>query len=407
MVDRQNDRPLWGVLTMFRPRVAFGLAGTQPAAENRLRLFNIGTDGSYTQNVGGQGDLVSTRGQCTPILFLNGATVPGVCVNSLGNTRLRPERSSELEGGFDVTLWNGRFTTTYTRYDKVRNDAIVSVPVAPSIFGGQFNVAENIGEVRNTGTELTLNATVLENRALSWAIGANLSNDNNVLVHLNPGQSSNYALGLVPGYPLFGAWIAPIRTFADVNHDGIIGPKEFVIGDSLVFQGQPNPKYELSLTTDLHLLSGRLGIHATFHYQDGLTQNNVGALNSGSFLLVGNNPTTPLSYQAAVVAATCITDKGGIGCGKLTRYGFIQTVNTFRFNDLSLNYELPRLIASWFRAPRMTMALQGSNLALRTNYRGKDPNVNAFSTVSAVDQTADVGQIPEPKTWWLKLTLGN
>ena len=55
----------------------------------------------------------------------------------------------------------------------------------------------------------------------------------------------------------------------------------------------------------------------------------------------------------------------------------------------------------------MSMALQGSNLALHSNYRGKDPNVNAFSTVSGVDETADLGQIPEPRTWWLKLTLGN
>ena len=85
----------------------------------------------------------------------------------------------------------------------------------------------------------------------------------------------------------------------------------------------------------------------------------------------------------------------------------IQTVNTLRFNSLSINYQLPTAVATRFRAPRMTMALQGSNLGLHTNYRGKDPNVNAFSTVSAGDETRDLGQIPEPRTWWLKLTLGN
>jgi hypothetical protein len=55
----------------------------------------------------------------------------------------------------------------------------------------------------------------------------------------------------------------------------------------------------------------------------------------------------------------------------------------------------------------MTLALQGSNLGLHTNYRGMDPNVNAFSTVNAGDETADLGQIPEPRTWWLKLSVGN
>ena len=55
-----------------------------------------------------------------------------------------------------------------------------------------------------------------------------------------------------------------------------------------------------------------------------------------------------------------------------------------------------------------SLALQGSNLGLHTNYRGKDPViVNAFSTVTNGDETADTGQIPVPRTWWLKLTLGN
>ncbi|HXC24981.1 MAG TPA: TonB-dependent receptor plug domain-containing protein, partial [Gemmatimonadaceae bacterium] len=38
-VDRQGGRPLWGVLTLLRPRVAFGYAGTQPGLADKLRLF--------------------------------------------------------------------------------------------------------------------------------------------------------------------------------------------------------------------------------------------------------------------------------------------------------------------------------------------------------------------------------
>ena len=106
------------------------------------------------------------------------------------------------------------------------------------------------------------------------------------LVHLNPGQSPDYSLGLVPGYPLFGQWVKPIIFFADQNHDNIIEPNEIRVGDSSVFQGQPNPKYQMNLTSDLHMLGGRLGVHVTFAYQNGLTQNNQAALSS-SFLLDG------------------------------------------------------------------------------------------------------------------------
>jgi outer membrane receptor protein involved in Fe transport len=318
-------------------------------------------------------------------------------LRSLGNTQLRPERSRELEGGFEATLWQGRFNLTYTRFNRTKKDAIVDVPTAPSIHGGAFQVSENVGEVQNTGTELSLNAAILASRALGWNVGMNLSNDNNVLVHLNPGQLPNYDLGLVPGYPLFGSWVLPIRAFADQNHDGKITRNEVVLGDSAIFAGQPNPKYQVNMNTDIHLLNGRLGVYATFSYQNGLTQNTQGALASTALYLAGNNPETPLSYQAAMQAAT----------HGPTLYGLIQTVNTFRFNELSVNYELPRTTSAWLRVPRATVAIQGSNLGLHSNYRGKDPNVNAFSTVSAGEAAMDLGQIPQPRTWWLKLTLGN
>ena len=409
-VDRQGTRPLWGLLTLLRPRVAFGYAGTQPGLADKLRLFNVVTSSSSAN---------ANAKDCGFLITLDGGqtAVPAVCLNSLGNTQLRPERSSELEGGFDATLWQGRLTVTYTQYNKTRHDAILSIPVSPDVWGS--SIEKNIGVIRNTGTELTMNAFVLQSRAVSWNVGANLSNDNNVVVRLNPGQPpfcldgdlKNGGACLKAGFPLFGLWARPITSFVDVNHDGVIEPTELRLADSAVYVGQPNPKYQFNLNTGLTLLSGRLSVNATFAYQNGLTQNNLGALYSGSFATLPNAPHTPLATQAAIVAADCGDFFLGSSCGYLSQtasyIGVMQTVNTFRFNDLSINYEVPRTVSSWFRVPRMTLALQGSNLGLHTNYRGKDPAVNAFSTVSAGDETADLGQIPEPRTWWLKLSLGN
>ena len=68
----------------------------------------------------------------------------------------------------------------------------------------------NVGEIRNTGTELTVNVKVFDSRALSWTVGANISNDNNRVVHLDPGFNPNKLLGIVAGYPLFSDWARPI-----------------------------------------------------------------------------------------------------------------------------------------------------------------------------------------------------
>ena len=401
-----QSHPLGGILTLFRPRLAFGYAGTQPGPTEKLRLI-----GANTAN---------------GVASLDGSTfVPIVNVTSLGNTQLRPERSHELEGGFDAELWHGRLTLTYTQYNKTRTDAIVPIPVAPSVnapgveCGGTCttHIFKNIGVIRNTGTELTVNAQILQSRALSWTVGGNLSNDNNIVVRLNPGQSTiiDANTRIQAGYPLWGTFVLPIAAFADVNHNGIIEPNEIVYGDSAVFVGQANPKYQLNVNTGVTLLDGRLSVNATFAYQNGLTQTNAGALNSGAFAILPNTPGISLTTQAAVVAADCDVVFGLGNCpNQQTLIGITQTVNTFRFNDLSINYDLPKSVSSLFHVPRLALALQGENLGLHTNYRGKDPNVNVFSTnVSSISQntvgdlTVDAGQVPQPKTWWLKLTVGN
>ena len=390
-----QNHPL-GILTLLRPRLSYGYAGTQPNPADKLRLLN-------------------TPGNLGQLVTIDGSTyLPAVSIQSLGNTQLHPERSRELEAGFDADLWNGRLAVTYTRYDKTRTDAIVPIPIAPSVNMGAGvpsgnSIDKNIGVIRNTGTELTFTAQLLESRALSWMVGGNLSNDNNLVVRLNPGQQtiSNGTTRIEAGYPLWGTWALPVVAFADANHNGIIDPSEIVYGDSAVFVGQSDPKYQLNLNTGVVLLSGRLSINATFAYQNGLTQFNQGVLNSNAFALLPNTPGTSQATQAAVVAATCGTLAFGSCFGSMTSIGVMQTVNTFRFNDLSVNYTVPAAMSHWFRAPRMVLALQGQNLGLHTNYRGKDPNVNVFSTAGGGDQTVDTGQLPQPRIWWLKLTLGN
>lgn len=401
-VDQDHPR---GILTLLRPRLAFGYAGTPPGPAQKLRLLN-----SFGP------DLVQFL---STVQLNDSTTAPIVQISTLGNTQLQPERKSELEGGMDVDLWSGRFSLTYTHFSNTLHNAIISVPVAPSVSAGSgqvFSIYKNIGVIRNTGTEMTVNTQVLGSRALSWNIHATLTNDDNRVVRLNPGFAPDKVLGIVPGFPLFSAWSRPIVAFADANQNGLIDPTEIRYGDDSVYVGQQTPKYKLDFATGVTLLDGHLSINAGFDYQNGMTQfPQLTGLNS-AFLNSFDPRTTPLATQAAVIAAAC---KFGLneGSGFLSYecrdptmgsdIGMFQTISALRFNDLSVNYTLPTTVTRRFRVPHMAVVLQGSNLGLHTNYRGKDPNVNAFSTVSGGDQTRDLGQIPQPRTWWLKLFMGN
>ena len=49
----------------------------------------------------------------------------------------------------------------------------------------------------------------------------------------------------------------------------------------------------------------------------------------------------------------------------------------------------------------MSFAVQGTNLGLFTNYRGKDPNVNAYGSGNGL---ADTGQLPQPRSWQVRVS---
>jgi TonB-linked SusC/RagA family outer membrane protein len=133
----------------LRLRGALGSAGRQPGTFDAARL--------YTGDVGYQ-------------------NVPSLRPQSFGNPKLSPERSQELELGFETTVWNGRADFSYTHYQRKITDAIIEAPIPPSL-GFRGNQVLNIGRVKGWGDELGANFRILQGRRLGWDIGTQLSNN--------------------------------------------------------------------------------------------------------------------------------------------------------------------------------------------------------------------------------------
>jgi hypothetical protein len=151
-------------------------------------------------------------------------------------------------------------------------------------------------------------------------------------------------------------------------------------------------------------------VTANASYQNGLTQTQgVSGNDNGTFENLPNAPGTSLATQAAVVAGSLTQNFSGVGdvAANHSQIGVIQTVNTLRFNSLSISYIPSNVIMRFFHVPSMSISLQGENLGLHTNYRGADPNVNAYSTANFGEVNQDTGQLPQPRTWMLSVRLGN
>jgi hypothetical protein len=379
--DRPAPEALSFLVPQLRLRGVVGVAGVQPNPVDRLRLFST----------------------TMPVSLDGGATTSeATMLYGLGNTQLHPERSSEFAGGFDVDLLGSRLALAMTYSNKLRKDEIISVQTAPSVGGARNSkYSLNIGAVRNRSFEMTSHARLLDRTAVQWDIDLNASSDENRVISLAPGQQPlrfQDGTRVVPGYPLFGIWARPVVAYADRDGDGTIAYNdEITLADdsNAVFVGATDPTYQANVATNISFFNNRISMASTFAYTHGLTQ----FYGSGGLVALrsaANAPDASLLTQAIAVATNESNNFGR------TNYYLYQRVNTLRWQSLSINVRLPNQFAQRLGSRSATLALQGSNLGLHTNYRGKDPNVNAFASGNGV---ADLGQLPQPRTWTLRLSI--
>lgn len=336
--------PKWTWLNTLRLRATYGASGAQPGTTDALRFFS------------GVGATLSGQ-----------IEAPGVTLGSLGNADLRPEYSAETEGGLDLTLWDNRVNFEFTYYNKKTRDALISRVVAPSL-GGVASRFENIGSVRNSGTEVVLNTKLLERRWAEFDVTVAASTNKNRLLTLGQGVSPipsgnrNTQLN-APGYPLYGLWGRPVR-FADANSDGIIVASEITYGDNQ-FIGPSFPTRELAVTPALGLLQNKLRISAQFDHKGGMRKlNNTlrHQCQGGQSCRGLYDKDAPLADQAAAIAANANVFTSFYEDGAFTR-----------FRELAVTYHLPDSWGRAFRASRVSLTGTGRNLAVWTNYRGVDP----------------------------------
>jgi TonB-linked SusC/RagA family outer membrane protein len=154
-----SEEPAWkdhaGIIARalgdLRLRAAYGAAGAQPGTFDAARL--------YTSSVGYQ-------------------NAGGLVPSSYGNPQLKPERSTELELGFETSLLDRRMDVSYTHFGRGVNDAIVNVPVPPSV-GFPGSQVVNIAHLSTWGNELSTTFRILQGRRVAWEVGANVANNGN------------------------------------------------------------------------------------------------------------------------------------------------------------------------------------------------------------------------------------
>lgn len=131
-------------------------------------------------------------------------------VSTAGNPALKWEESAHLDIGADIGFFNDRLKFTLDYYDKLTKDAIFqNFPAVES--GGPLSYVANVGNIRNRGFEVVIEATPIRTDKFTWNINANGSYGKSIVEKLNAelvtfggdtSDGSNELVALAPGHLL-------------------------------------------------------------------------------------------------------------------------------------------------------------------------------------------------------------
>jgi hypothetical protein len=137
-----SDESFWPtrLFPTFKLRAAIGESGKAPGAFDAVRTWD-------------------------PVAGDEGK--PGVTVAQIGDSTLGPERTREVELGFDVSGPGDRVSLEATAFHTRTLGTLIGVTLPPSE-GFSRSQLENVGTIQNEGIELQLNTALLRLNNLEW-----------------------------------------------------------------------------------------------------------------------------------------------------------------------------------------------------------------------------------------------
>lgn len=335
---------------------------------------------------------------------------PGFTPDEVGNPDVGPERTLEMEGGFDASWLSGRLGLEFTAYRANTTDALVPVTLPPSQ-GFLSARLTNVGEIQTSGLEFALNLGVLRTEAVDWRLRGTASFQDSEALDLN-GQEifadnkAEFREGFaVPTY--FGRKV--------MNPDAIAEP----VIERNQDLGAVFPTQLLGFGTTV-MLFNRLSVDALAEFQGGHHLPNYTAYqNARRGVWFPCYDIQQMQVQAEQSGSTAELDAAGITalerarCSLDDRHSdfWVESADFLKLRHVSMTYDLPEQLVGRF-GNSASVTLSARNLFTWTDYSGSDPEVEDFADRSATvfDGSGDFGRrdyynIPSPRTFLLSFRV--
>ena len=352
--------------------------------------------------------------------------------SAMGNEDLTWETKKSWNAGIDFALFKNRLIGSLEVYTGKTSDLLWSKTLPASAGKTVNSYYINIGTLKNSGIEFSLDANILRTKDINWNVNLAIAHNKNEFTELDPaivetgqrysnqiirvGGSSaqaymvKYAGVNEEGQALYHAQFLLDKDGNRINQDKLEdGSLDPMTGDTQVNSYGENPEFgvEEGLVTDiskatrydvgdiLPKVQGGFGttlsvygieLTAQFSFQLG------GKFYDGSYQQLMHNALASEAGKAMhrdLLDAWSETNKGsdiprlsnasvddpGVG-SQTAQDRFLTNSNYLCLNNLSLGYNLPRSIVTPLTLRGIRVYVAGENLFLLTARKGMDPRYN-------------------------------
>jgi TonB-dependent starch-binding outer membrane protein SusC len=335
---------------------------------------------------------------------IGGVIQPGTYQSSIENKSLKWEQTEQYNIGIDAAILNARVIFTAEAYLKNTNDLLLNVPLPTST--GFDRGYQNIGKLENKGLEFMVSSKNLVGE-WKWDTDFNISFNRNKIVSLNDDEIFD---GSVAGrgevsYSTEGQPLAMFYGYKFGGVDPATGNAYYInnLGESTftptpedrTIIGNPNPDFFWGLTNTVSYKNFNLSLflqgvqgndifNATRVETEGMTDA------KNQTLAVANRWRQAGDVTDIPKATPNNTDNSRVS----TR--FVEDGSFLRVKALTFGYNIPQQLLSRVKMSNAKIYVTGENLFTLTNYKGYDPEVNAFGA-SNTALGVDFGTYPQTR----------
>lgn len=393
------------VVDFLKVRGGYGVVGSDAIADNAF-LSTIGSGRNYSF---GTGDTY----------------LIGYSPNAPSNPNLKWEQTAQTNIGIDAVLFND-FTITLEWFKK-KTTGILQNPPIPFYTGAISNPAANVGDMSNSGQELSIgyhrnvgkfklgfdgNVSHLKNEvtylgnAQQYLDGAGFQNIQGGITRTTVGQPYGAFfgyenLGIFQTQSDINTYVSSKGTriqpnarpgdfkFADINGDGQITDAD------RNYIGNPFPSWQFGFTftaayNNFDFLVFAQGQAGNKIFQ-GLRRLDITNANYNTRALTRwTGPGTSNTYPILV---------DGDPDGNFNRNSsfYLENGSYLRFKTIQLGYTLPKSLIGHVGMQRARVYVSGENLITLTKYDGYDPDISG---------SVDRGYYPQARTFLVGLSVG-